>query len=123
VIPPPPPARILADACRVHAGRVGFDPLLVEKDFHLTRLVWALAERFGERLLLKGGTCLGECDVGFPRMREDADFVLAGGPATRHRGSNAARTNPVAHALCARSTPTANDSTRGLESTRGYPCR
>jgi predicted nucleotidyltransferase component of viral defense system len=99
VIPPLPPARTLADACRVHAGRLGLDPMPVEKDFHLTRLIWALAERFGDRLLLKGGTCLSKCDVGFRRMSEDADFVLPGGPGRRHRGSNAARTNAVAKAL------------------------
>jgi hypothetical protein len=99
VIPPLPPGRVLADACRLQADRLGFDPLHVEKDFHLTRLIWTLAERFGDQLLLKGGTCLSKCDVGFRRMSEDADFVIPGGPGGRYRGANAARINPVARAL------------------------
>ena len=34
-----------------------------------------LAEHFGERLLLKGGTLLSKVDLGFYRMSEDVDMI------------------------------------------------
>lgn len=42
----------------------------------LTRLIWALAQAFGNKLLLKGGTLLSKVDLGFHRMSEDVDMVM-----------------------------------------------
>jgi hypothetical protein len=85
VIPPLPDLDRLADAVRLVAGREGFDPAPVEKDFYLTRVIWGLAEALGEGLVLKGGTCLSKVDYGFRRMSEDADFVIPWNGGTRHR--------------------------------------
>jgi predicted nucleotidyltransferase component of viral defense system len=76
----------------------GVQPQLVEKDFHLTRLLGALGDRFGERLLLKGGTLLGKVDLGFSRMSEDADLVVPG-RRSRNSGTNARRLEPLRDAL------------------------
>lgn len=88
----------LADFCREAAARESVQPDLVEKDFYLTRLLWAFGAHFGERLLLKGGTLLSKVDLGFFRMSEDADFVL---PVARSqaRGSNVRQLNQVRDAL------------------------
>ena len=49
-LPPPPSRQVLSDACRQEAANQGLDPLVVEKDFYLTRLIWALAQERGPQL-------------------------------------------------------------------------
>ena len=44
-LPPLPDTGLLADLCREAAAREGVAPQLVEKDFYLTRLLWALGQR------------------------------------------------------------------------------
>jgi predicted nucleotidyltransferase component of viral defense system len=97
-LPALPDRELLADLCREVAANEGVQPFTVEKDFYLTRLIWALAQEFGDRLLLKGGTLLSKVDLGYRRMSEDVDLVIPGTP-TRHGGINAAATNPVRDAL------------------------
>ncbi len=80
------------------AQREGVDARLVEKDFYLTRLLWAFGEELGEAVLLKGGTLLSKVDLGFFRMSEDADLVIPGKPS-RQRSTNIARTRGVRDAL------------------------
>lgn len=82
-LPRLPERSLLADLCREEAARQHLQPQLIEKDFYLTRLLWALGQTFGEELLLKGGTLLSKVDLGFLRMSEDADFVLADTLASR----------------------------------------
>jgi len=105
---PLPDRRDLADACRVVAEREGVQPWAVEKDFYLTRLLWALAEALGDRLLLKGGTCLSKCDLGYRRLSEDVDMVVPLGPDEkpgRHKGINSAAMNRVRDTLRAVAQP------------------
>jgi predicted nucleotidyltransferase component of viral defense system len=98
MLPALPPPDFLADGCRETAQRERLQPWTVEKNFFLTRLIWALAEEHGDRLLLKGGTCLSKCDLGYHRMSEDVDLVVPGEPR-RDRASNYWLMNPVAHSL------------------------
>jgi hypothetical protein len=100
-LPPLPDPTLLADACRDAASRHGVQPAAAEKDFYLTRLIWALAQVLGEQALLKGGTCLSKVDLGYHRMSEDVDLVLPWSGSLRHRGTNASRTNRVRDALIA----------------------
>jgi predicted nucleotidyltransferase component of viral defense system len=110
---------LLADLCREVAARESVQPYLVEKDFYLTRLLWALGQSFGEHLLLKGGTLLSKVDLGFFRMSEDADLVIPEEPS--HRGWNTRRINQVRDALkeiesiigVKRRLPGGDDSERG----------
>jgi predicted nucleotidyltransferase component of viral defense system len=97
-LPPLPDPQLLADRCREAAAETRVQPPLVEKDFHLTRLLGSLGDRFGDQLLLKGGTLLSKVDLGFFRMSEDADLVLPGEPH-RDAGRNARRFEPIRTAL------------------------
>ena len=103
-LPKLPERGLLADLCREAAARERLQPQLIEKDFYLTRLLWALGQVFGEELLLKGGTLLSKVDLGFLRMSEDADLVL---PGTPH--------HPPTLAACARggAAPASRGSARG----------
>lgn len=76
-----PDRALLADLCREAAARERVQPQLVEKDFYLTRILWALEQSVGDGLLLKGGTLLSKVDLGFFGMSEDADLVLPGPPS------------------------------------------
>jgi len=49
---------------------------LIEKDYHLTRILHKISERKIKDLVFKGGTCLNKCYLGFYRLSEDLDFVL-----------------------------------------------
>ena len=97
-LPKLPERGLLADLCREAAARERLHPQLIEKDFYLTRLLWALGQVFGEELLLKGGTLLSKADLGFLRMSEDADLVLPGTPSTA-RLTNVRRMHRVRDAL------------------------
>lgn len=97
-LPPLPDRTLLADLCREAAARERIAPLLIEKDFYLTRLLWALGQTFGDALLLKGGTLLSKVDLTFYRMSEDADLVLPGKPS-RRSSKNVALMHAVRKAL------------------------
>lgn len=97
-LPRLPDPALLADVSRETAAREGVQPQLVEKDFYLTRLLWALGDRFADGLLLKGGTLLSKVDLGFLRMSEDADLVVPGIPS-RFKGTNAKRLHGVRDAI------------------------
>ena len=97
-LPPLPDRGLLADLCRETAAAKKVQPQLVEKDFHLTRLLAALDGRLGAGLLLKGGTLLSKVDLGFLRMSDDADLVVPG-PESRRGVANARLVEPVRAAL------------------------
>jgi predicted nucleotidyltransferase component of viral defense system len=90
----------LADACRETAAVAGVQPLVVEKDYYLTRLIWGVAQWLGAGVLLKGGTLLSKVDLGFHRMSEDVDLVVPG-TTTKAKRTNALRMNAVRDALVA----------------------
>lgn len=97
-LPPRLDADELAERCREVAGREKVQPALVEKDYYLTRLLWALGQRFGRQLLLKGRTLLSKVDLGFLRLSEDADLVMPVRPS-KNRGANMKRLNQIRDAL------------------------
>ena len=98
VLPRLPDRALLADLCREAAARERVQPQLVEKDFYLTRILWALGQSVGEGILLKGGTLLNKVDLGFFRMSEDADLVLPG-PPNRQRLPNVRRMHRIRDVL------------------------
>jgi predicted nucleotidyltransferase component of viral defense system len=57
------------------SAKTNFSPLLLEKDYHLTRVLHELSNRNIVNLVFKGGTCLNKCYLGFYRLSEDLDFV------------------------------------------------
>ncbi len=52
-----------------------FSVKLLEKDYHLTRILHKIAEKQIKDLVFKGGTCLNKCYLGFYRLSEDLDFI------------------------------------------------
>jgi len=58
------------------SDKTKFPSMLLEKDYHLTRILSKLSERKIENLVFKGGTCLNKCYLGFYRLSEDLDFVF-----------------------------------------------
>jgi predicted nucleotidyltransferase component of viral defense system len=102
-LPALPDRELLADRCKEVAAAEKVEAFLVEKDFYLTRLLWALGQALADQVLLKGGTLLSKVDLGFFRMSEDADLVIPGEPAQRKR-DNAVRMNLVRDELRAHAT-------------------
>jgi predicted nucleotidyltransferase component of viral defense system len=97
-LPPLPELQQLGDWCRETADAERVQPWTVEKDFFLTRLIWALAEVHGRGLLIKGGTCLSKVDLGYHRMSEDVDLTIPGTPSG-YRVTNAGPLNRVVQSL------------------------
>ncbi len=97
-LPTPIPVRLLADRCRETAAVERVEPFAIEKDYYLTRLLWAIGQELSDAALLKGGTLLSKVDLGFLRMSEDVDLVLPG-TASHHKRSNALQMNRVRDAL------------------------
>jgi len=89
---------LIADLSRETAAREKVQPELIEKDFYLTRLLWALGQSFGPRVLLKGGMLFSKVDLAFFRMSEDADLVMPVAPS-RNRGRNVRQLNEVRDTL------------------------
>lgn len=98
-LPRLPAPDLLADLCRETATRERVAPAAVEKDFYLTRLIWKLADRFGDGLLLKGGTLLSKVDLGFHRMSEDVDLIMPLVGRADYKPSNAKAMNRVRDGL------------------------
>lgn len=48
---------------------------IMEKDYHLTKILHELSKRQIKDLVFKGGTCLNKCYLDFYRLSEDLDFV------------------------------------------------
>jgi predicted nucleotidyltransferase component of viral defense system len=82
-LPALPDRELLADLCREAANRERLQPHVVEKDFYLTRLLWALGQTLSDQALLKGGTLLSKVDLGFKRMSEDVDLVMPRAPTNK----------------------------------------
>jgi len=63
------------DELRRLSAETGFSSKLLEKDYHLTRILQRISEKKIKGLVFKGGTCLNKCYLGFYRLSEDLDFV------------------------------------------------
>lgn len=98
-LPKLPKREVLADLCREAMKRERLDAELLERDYYLTRLLWALGQQFGDGLLLKGGTLLSKVDLGFLRMSEDADLVFPGALTKRKSVLNIRRMHQLRDAL------------------------
>jgi predicted nucleotidyltransferase component of viral defense system len=66
---------LLAEHVQYTARQTGFRPELVEKDYHCSVVLHALAQA-GQEVVFKGGTCLSKAYGSFYRLSEDLDFVL-----------------------------------------------
>src|SRR3990167_6792632 len=67
--------KINLDDIRRLSTETKFPQDLLEKDYHLTRILHKISEKRIKDLVFKGGTCLNKCYLGFYRLSEDLDFV------------------------------------------------
>jgi len=67
--------KINLDDLRRLSTETKFPQDLLEKDYHLTRILHKISEKKIKDLVFKGGTCLNKCYLGFYRLSEDLDFV------------------------------------------------
>jgi len=76
-----------------------FSPRLLEKDYHLTRILHKISEKKIKDLVFKGGTCLNKCYLGFYRLSEDLDFVYNQDVANQSKGQIKKILNELRHKL------------------------
>src|SRR3989344_920109 len=57
------------------SAKTKFSSKLLEKDYHLTRILHKISEQKIKNFVFKGGTCLNKCYLGFYRLSEDLDFI------------------------------------------------
>jgi predicted nucleotidyltransferase component of viral defense system len=110
----------LADLCRETSFTEHVDAYAIEKDYYLTRILWAIGQAHGSYVLLKGGTLLSKVDLGFRRMSEDVDLTIAG-TVTRYRKEHMQAIKPFRDSLASIGDLAGLqlDSNAGQESERG----
>lgn len=63
------------DLIKALAGKHPFRTEMIEKDYYLTKLLIAIKELYGPKLVFKGVTCLNKIYLGYYRMSEDLNFI------------------------------------------------
>src|SRR3990167_9916126 len=67
--------KINLDDLRRLSTETKFPQDLLEKDYHLTKILQRISEKKIKDLVFKGRKCLNKCYLGFYRLSEDLDFV------------------------------------------------
>ena len=67
------------------AERLGISATAIEKDYWVSQVLWALAQRFDGDFLFKGGTSLSKGYKIVERFSEDVDVLVV--PGGRGRGA------------------------------------
>jgi len=76
----------LQNVIRFIAGKHGFNLLIVEKDYHLTRILNEVNEHLSDDIIFKGGTLLNKVYLNYHRLSEDLDFSYRGDADLLTRG-------------------------------------
>jgi len=66
--------RRLKDIINFIADKQGFRPAIIEKDYHLTRILNAVNDHLSHDIVFKGGTLLNKVYLNYHRLSEDLDF-------------------------------------------------
>ncbi|MDD5659449.1 MAG: nucleotidyl transferase AbiEii/AbiGii toxin family protein [Actinomycetota bacterium] len=64
----------LKDIINYVADKQGFRPAIIEKDYHLTRILNAVNRHLSSDIIFKGGTLLNKVYLNYHRLSEDLDF-------------------------------------------------
>ncbi len=64
----------LKDIINYVADKQGFRPAIIEKDYHLTRVLNAVNQHLSSDIIFKGGTLLNKAYLNYHRLSEDLDF-------------------------------------------------
>ena len=65
----------LKELIRRLSAETKFSQILLEKDYHLTRILHKVSDKQIKDLVFKGGTCLNKCYLDLHRLSEDLDFT------------------------------------------------
>jgi len=65
----------LKELIRRLSTKTKFSQILLEKDYHLTRILHKVSDKQIKDLVFKGGTCLNKCYLDLHRLSEDLDFT------------------------------------------------
>lgn len=85
----------LQDLVYAVAGRTKFRPAIIERDYHLTRILNCVNERLSDRIVFKGGTLLNKIYLPMSRLSEDLDFSHDGGEGLENRAKRSRAIEPI----------------------------
>ncbi|MHB1254369.1 MAG: nucleotidyl transferase AbiEii/AbiGii toxin family protein, partial [Candidatus Humimicrobiaceae bacterium] len=76
----------LKDIINYVADKQGFRPAIIEKDYHLTRILNAVNQYLSCDIIFKGGTLLNKAYLNYHRLSEDLDFSYSNDVDVSTRG-------------------------------------
>jgi len=85
----------LRDIIRYLADEYGFLASIIEKDYHLTRILNAINEHLSRDIIFKGGTLLNKVYLNYHRLSEDLDFSYRSGTDLKTRSQRSKAITPI----------------------------
>lgn len=87
--------KILKDVIYYLSDEQGFIASVIEKDFHLTRILNGVNEYLSADIVFKGGTLLNKVYLNYHRLSEDLDFACRGNADLSTRGKRSKAITPI----------------------------
>ena len=87
--------KILKDVIYYLSDKQGFIASVIEKDFHLTRILNGVNEYLSTDIVFKGGTLLNKVYLNYHRLSEDLDFTYRGDADLSTRGKCSKAITPI----------------------------
>jgi len=87
--------KILKDVIYYLSDEQGFVASVIEKDFHLTRILNRVNEHLSTDIVFKGGTLLNKVYLNYHRLSEDLDFAYRGDADLSTRGKRSKAITPI----------------------------
>lgn len=85
----------LRDIIRYLADEHGFLPSIIEKDYHLTRILNTVNDHLSRDIIFKGGTLLNKIYLNYHRLSEDLDFSYRTEADIKTRGKRSKAITPL----------------------------
>jgi len=93
--------KILKDDIYYLSNEQGFVASVVEKDFHLTRILNRVNGHLSADIVFKGGTLLNKVYLDYHRLSEDLDFAYRGDGDLSTRGKRSKAIKPIREKMSA----------------------
>lgn len=87
--------KILKDVIYYLSDEQGFVASVIEKDFHLTRILNGVNKYLSTDIVFKGGTLLNKVYLNYHRLSEDLDFAYRGNADLSTRGKRSKAITPI----------------------------
>jgi Uncharacterized conserved protein len=85
----------LRDIIHYLADEYGFLPSIIEKDYHLTRILNAVNDHLSRDIIFKGGTLLNKVYLNYHRLSDDLDFSYRSDIDVTTRGKRSKAITPI----------------------------